>query len=190
MSVIAAGTTTVASTIPLQSSADPYAVAVAPNGAVYTADSGTNTSSMITFAPGAPSDVAAVAGAGQSTVSWTAPTLTGGSDVTGYVVQYQVAGSSTWVTVPGTVTGTSTVVSGLTPGMQYVFQVAAVNSVGQSDWSASSPAVTIPAGTGGPELASTGPSSTQPIVWGSALIALFAGVLLLAGVRVARRRSN
>ena len=91
--------------------------------------------------PGAPTGVSAVAGNGQATVSWTAPSSTGGAAITGYTVTPFKAGvAQTPIVVSGT--GTSKVVSGLTNGTSYTFTVAATNSVGTGAVSTASAAVT------------------------------------------------
>jgi titin len=96
---------------------------------------------VATAVPGAPTGVSAVAGNGQATVSWSAPSSTGGAPITGYVVtpfKGGVAQSS--ITVAGT--GTSKVVTGLTNGTSYTFKVAAINGVGTGAQSSASAAVT------------------------------------------------
>lgn len=77
-------------------------------------------------APGAPTNVTAVAGDGQATVSFTAPTSDGGSPITGYIVT-AVPGNITFIA-----TGTSTTIifPGLTNGVTYQFKVQAINEVG------------------------------------------------------------
>ena len=99
------------------------------------------------FLPGAPTSVTASAGSGQATVSWTAPAnVIAQAPVTDYVVQYSDDAASTWTTFSdGTSASTSATVTGLTNGEEYTFRVAAVNAIGQGDWSAASGAVT-PAG--------------------------------------------
>lgn len=62
---------------------------------------------------------------------------------TSYVVNYAVAGGS-WQTL-GTTTGTAGVAQSLTPGTTYYFQVAAKNAYGQSGFSLSRYAETLPA---------------------------------------------
>lgn len=66
-------------------------------------------------------------GTGSLAVSWTAPTSTGGSSITGYSVEYTPSGGSA-TTV--TVSSTSTTLTGLTGGVVYTVRVAAVNSTG------------------------------------------------------------
>ena len=73
-----------------------------------------------------------------ATVTFSAPTETGGSDITGHTVA-SVSGD---VTKPATTAGTVTV-DGLTPGTDYAFTVTATNAAGfTSDKSAPSGTVT------------------------------------------------
>jgi hypothetical protein len=102
--------------------------------------------------PGAPTSVTGLAGDSQVALSWTAPTSTGNVALTDYVVQYSDDDGETWATFSdATSTSTSATVTGLTNDTAYVFRVAAVNSVGTGDYSATSAAVT-PAVTALPDL--------------------------------------
>lgn len=98
---------------------------------------GTSTSSAASNAvvpasvPGAPTNVSAVAGNAQATVSWVAPTNTGGTAITGYTVT-----SSGGQVV--TTTATTATVTGLTNGTSYFFTVTASNATGPSLSSAAS----------------------------------------------------
>jgi hypothetical protein len=88
-------------------------------------------------APGAPTNVSALAGNQQATVSWTAPSSNGGSEITGYTVTASPGGATC------TTTGaTSCSVTGLTNGTAYTFTVTATNSSGTSSSSSASAAVT------------------------------------------------
>lgn len=79
--------------------------------------------------PDAPVAVQAVPGTGQVTLSWTAPANDGGSAITGYRVE--VAGDpGKFCMAPAH--GTSCVITGLTNGQSYTFNVVARNVVGNS----------------------------------------------------------
>ncbi|MHA3834870.1 fibronectin type III domain-containing protein, partial [Terrabacter sp. AAH1] len=87
--------------------------------------------------PGAPSEVSAIAGDGQATVVWTAPSSDGGSPITGYTVTAFPGGktvTTTWAA--------SAVVDGLANGTAYTFSVTASNAAGTSPPSEASAPVT------------------------------------------------
>ncbi|WP_285689328.1 fibronectin type III domain-containing protein [Actinoplanes sp. NBRC 103695] len=86
--------------------------------------------------PGAPTHVAAVAGAGQADVSFDAPAGDGGSAITGYTATSSPGG------LTGTCASSPCTVSGLTNGTAYTFTVRATNAIGDSPASAASTAVT------------------------------------------------
>lgn len=79
--------------------------------------------------PGVPTSVNASAGIRSATVSWTAPTNTGGSPITGYAV-YDTSGNLV-LDASGN-TGTTATVTGLTNGTSYNYVVKTVNLVGLS----------------------------------------------------------
>ena len=80
--------------------------------------------------PTAPQSVVAVAGDTEATVSWAAPTSTGGSAVTDYVVQYSVQSSGIWsVFSDGVSPSLSATVTGLVNDTSYSFRVSALNAV-------------------------------------------------------------
>ena len=87
--------------------------------------------------PSAPTIGTATAGNGNATVTWTASTNNGGTDITGYTVTSSPGG------VTATVNGTTTIatVSGLT-NQAYTFTVIATNSIGNSPASAVSNSIT------------------------------------------------
>ncbi len=103
-------------------------------------------------APAVPVAPTATAGNLQATVAWTAP-ADGGSAITGYEVQ--VVNATTGAVVgaaprPAGATATSLVVTGLTNGTSYRFQVRATNAIGTSAYSAASNAVTPTPGATAP----------------------------------------
>ncbi len=102
-----------------------------------------NQTAVAGSAPGAPTIGTSAAGAASATVRWTAPTVTGGSPLTGYQVRVlDGAGQPVAAAQPVAPTETSVVVTGLTVGTAYRFQVAAVNAVGVGAASAVSNPVT------------------------------------------------
>ena len=99
-------------------------------------------SGTILAAPGAPQSFTATPGDTQVTLGWAPPGDTGGSAVTKYQYRHDegstIADSVTWNDVPdGSDTGSSTadetsfVVTSLTNGTEYAFEVRAVNAVGE-----------------------------------------------------------
>ena len=106
---------------------------------------GTVASSVFYTEPGAPTSVTGTAGNAQVSLSWTAPAFTGYTNITDYVIQYSTSAtfaSSVTTFSDGVSSSTSTTVTGLTNGTTYYFRVAAVNTVGPSQYSSiSSPAV-------------------------------------------------
>jgi len=85
--------------------------------------------------PSEPSLVTAVAGNTQATVSWTAPSFIG-TPITNYSIQYSSNGGSSWTTFnKAASTSTSSVVTGLTNNVGYIFRAAAINAVGTGSYS-------------------------------------------------------
>ncbi|WP_165452562.1 X2-like carbohydrate binding domain-containing protein [Paenibacillus thalictri] len=107
--------------------------------------------------PAAPTQVAAVAGIRQATVSFTVPADNGGSDITGYEVTASpgdivAAGNESPITVTGLAGGTS-----------YTFTVKAINGIGGSESSVISNAVVpwIPSSSSGGSAPSS-PAASAP----------------------------
>jgi hypothetical protein len=111
--------------------------------------------------PGAPTTVAGTAGNGQVVLTWTAPTTTGGSTITGYTVTAAPGGSSCVTT--GALTCT---VTGLTNGTAYTFTATATNSAGPGTASAPSAAVTPRTVPGAPTaVVGVGGSNQVSVSW-------------------------
>jgi len=135
-----------------------YTFTVTATNSVGTSAAST-ASSAVTPAtvPGAPTSVAGVAGNGQVTVSFTAPSSTGGAAITGYTVTASPGGAS------ATGTASPLAVTGLTNGTAYAFTVTATNSAGTSAASAASAAVT-PATVPGAPTSVTGTRGNTHVV--------------------------
>jgi hypothetical protein len=82
--------------------------------------------------PSVPVGLLATAGIGQVALSWRAPTSSGGSPISQYIVQYSPS-AGRWITstTVGSNTTTATV-SGLLANRSYSFRVLAVNDMGNS----------------------------------------------------------
>jgi hypothetical protein len=92
--------------------------------------------------PSAPGNVLASPASGQAQVSWSAPSSSGGSAISGYTITPFVGGvAQQQVPVPNG-SATSAVVTGLTNGTAYTFTVSASNGGGSGPASAASGAVT------------------------------------------------
>ena len=100
------------------------------------------TNAPSTSAPGAPRDLGTAPGDGRVTLAWTAPGNDGGAAIEKYRYRVSADGGSSWdpdwTDVPdGADTGdgaadeTTFTVSGLINGTEYVFELRAVNSVGE-----------------------------------------------------------
>ena len=108
-----------------------------PRGAVPNNTWGHGLAQLPSLSPAPPTNVAATAGDGDATVSWSAP-ADGGSSITQYTATSSPGSLS--ATVDGSTL--SATVTGLANDTTYTFVVTAVNAVGTSDPSAASNAVT------------------------------------------------
>ena len=112
--------------------------------------------------PGAPTNVSATTESGGAHIAWTAPSSNGGAAITGYVI---TPSSGSPLTVDNE---TSCEIVGLTPGNDYTFTVAAINSAGTGLTSADSNSITpTPTVPGAPTnaSASAGEDATATVTW-------------------------
>lgn len=108
------------------------------DGHDMTGDEGLVPCAAAAVAPGPVTSLAGGAGDGQVVLTWDAPTDDGGSPITDYAVEYSEDGGVTWLTFDdGVSPQTGATVTGLTNGVEYLFQVTARNEAGDSE-----PAVT------------------------------------------------
>jgi hypothetical protein len=91
--------------------------------------------------PSPPRGVLASPATKQALVSWKAPTLEGGSPITGYTVTPYI-GTTAQTPVSAGPSATSATVTGLANGTSYTFKVAAINAVGTGEQSQPSSAAT------------------------------------------------
>ncbi|MBU2225898.1 MAG: tandem-95 repeat protein [Gammaproteobacteria bacterium] len=108
----------------------------AGNASYLAAPTVSRTFTVNAVVPGAPTAATATAGDTQASVSFTAPTFTGGVASTGYTVTSNPGG------LTGTGAASPIAVTGLTNGVAYTFTVTATNSAGTGTASAASSAIT------------------------------------------------
>ncbi len=157
-------------------SSSPITIGGLTNGTPYTftvkatnvAGTGTDSSSSSSVTPattpGKATQVTAVAGNAQATITFTAPSSNGGSAITGYVVTSSNGGTDS----NSGSTSLSHVVTGLTNGAAYTFTVVATNDVGSGLASDPSDSVTLPSAPTAPlNLAAEVKSSSIRLTWSS-----------------------
>jgi hypothetical protein len=121
-----------------------------------------------------PTAVVAVAGDGQATISWSAPTNTGSSPITGYTASAVEAANDPICT---TTSATSCVITGLTNTKTYSVTVTATNAAGTS---APSVAITV---TPHAVLAATGFNAQQATTASFVMLVIGGGMTALAWTR-------
>jgi titin len=128
-----------------------YTFRVSAINAIGTSAASTVSSAIVpATAAGAPTGVTASIGNSQVTLSWTAPSSNGGSEISDYLIEYLPAGGS-WTTWSHTAsTSTSATITGLTNGTSYTFRVSAINATGTSAASTVSGAATPATSPGSP----------------------------------------
>ena len=85
--------------------------------------------------PDKPENVMVTAGNSQLMVSWQAPAANHADGITGYTVQWKMAGQDDYVQANAAADATSHTIMGLTNGMAYMVQVRATNAEGAGPWS-------------------------------------------------------
>jgi fibronectin type 3 domain-containing protein len=169
-----------------EASATPVSAAASASATTSTTKgSGTGASG----APGGPTGLTATAGDARVSLSWTAPASDGGSPLARYQVYQGTSPGTSGLsasTPVKSVTGTSTVVTGLTNGTTYYFVVTAVNADGTMS-SASAEASAEPT----ENAVLTSKKVPKPVIISLAGVAIgaTAGALTL-GVRRLRPRSR
>jgi Domain of unknown function (DUF4082)/Fibronectin type III domain/Bacterial Ig domain len=112
-----------------------------PNGAGPVSEHSNSVDPPEKAPPSPPRGVSASPATKQVLVSWKAPTLEGGTPITGYTVTPYI-GASAQSAVNVGASATSAAVTGLKNGTSYTFKVAAVNAVGTGEQSLATNAAT------------------------------------------------
>ncbi len=113
---------------------------------------------VITYSTGIPGipTVSGTAGNQSVALQWTAPSA-GADPISDYVIQYSSNGGSSWTTDDTDSTSTSATVSGLTNGTGYIFEVEAVNAIGDGPFSSATGTLTPSGPPGSPVITSIAP---------------------------------
>jgi hypothetical protein len=158
----AATTATPSTTLTGLTNGTTYSYRVRANNSVGSGAASTVATTTPFTTPGSPRNVVALAGDMEVVLSWSAPTNSGGSAITGYVVQQSINGT-TWTTVD-TPAVASTVVTGLTNGATYSYRVFAVNAaVGNINAIATSGATASSIVAAAPKTTASAPQSLTPV---------------------------
>jgi hypothetical protein len=111
-------------------------------------------------APNAPTNLQAFPGNSQMGLAWNTPTM--GAIVTGYTVNYRLSGASTWTAFPHSPSVVNEqVVTGLTDGTSYDFEVIPVSAIGNG--TASNVVTATPTATPPAITVSVAPNATSTI---------------------------
>jgi subtilisin family serine protease len=132
------------------SNGTPYRVRVTPVnviGSGASAQSSSQFTPRVLATPSAPQTPLATAGNGSLAMAWGVPADDGGRIVSGYALETSTD-DSTW-TARGTVTGTTTTLTGLANGQPYAVRIAAINVIGQGPWVSTTGTPTAPPPSGG-----------------------------------------
>ena len=127
-----------------------YTYRVSAINSVGTSTPSTETSATtLTTAPNSPTGLTAtVVSSTQINLSWTAPSNTGGSPITGYKIEKKVSEGAYQIVLKNTGNAnTSYSMNNLTAGTTYTFVVSAINSIGTSNPSkeaSTAPTPTVP----------------------------------------------
>jgi hypothetical protein len=137
---------------------DPFEFLQGALGDFVVVDQGTDLIERLQIAPTAPSISMQSASLNSVSLTWSPPSSDGGSMVENYVVDVFAPGASPPVpSSQSTSTSTTFVVSGLTPGTTYGFEIEAVNAIGTGSPSSEVLATTLAASGSGSTTTTTSP---------------------------------
>lgn len=128
------------------------------NGLYYSDFNTLSSSTIVATAPSAPIITNVIPRDSEIQVTWSEPS-NGGQNIIDYIIQYSSNNGSSWQTVAdGVSTNTEYVIKNLNNNTAYIIRVAAINSIGQGNFSSNSSSVTPIAS---PILAPSAPQSVS-----------------------------
>lgn len=125
-----------------------HGIAADASGNVWTLAESGSSDKLVNFGVAEPSQPLSIEGSLDGTsidLSWSPPSSSGASSISGYRIQSSSDSGNTWVTEVADTGSTVTAgtVSGLTVGQTYIFRAAAINTVGAGPWSSPSDSITV-----------------------------------------------
>jgi fibronectin type 3 domain-containing protein len=143
----------------------PYTFKVVARDSCFHSSGSSAASNSVTpnVVPGAPTGVTPTRGAGQVSLTWTAPAANGGTAITNYSVTPFIGATAQTAILTGS-TSASYTVTGLTNGTAYTFKVAAINAGGTGSSSTASASVTPATVPGAPTIGAATRGDTQVAV--------------------------
>lgn len=142
----------------------PYDVQVTSVGVAQSSSPVATSATPTIPAPGVVTGFTATPGVNSASLAWTAPTT--GGPVVDYLVEYRTTGAATWQTF-ASVTTTTALITGLTGGAPYDFQVTAVGPDASSAPVVASGTPTIPAPGAVTALTATPDDDAVALAWGA-----------------------
>ena len=164
---VAATVTTTSTQITGLTNGNGYVVRVIATNAAGNGLASSTVSGTPFTSPASPTSLAAIGGTNEVTLSWVAPTSTGGSTLIGYRIERSSNGGASWTTVVGN-TGTNATaftVGNLNAGVLYSFRVAAVTAGGAGSFSTVATASPVGLPTAPTAITATAGASSVTVAW-------------------------
>ncbi|MCY4505162.1 MAG: fibronectin type III domain-containing protein, partial [Hyphomicrobiales bacterium] len=127
--------TALSATITSLTNGQAYEVQVRAENAIRASEWSTAATATPAAVPDKPAVPSLTTGNAELNVSWSVPADTGGSAITGYVLEYKLTSAPSWTNAGHSGTGTSATILLLQNDMEYQVRVRARNALGLGPWS-------------------------------------------------------